>query len=106
MAFIKMERASQPPLAAPKTALAVEGEPHSSLHGLILGDLGRADVQAYLLYKAMTDSHGFQRANGQTYLSALGLFVPQRFRPSSLVSKQEISSDLIWGAGVYTPGVI
>jgi hypothetical protein len=39
-------------------------------------------------------------------VSALGLLLPQRFRPTSLVSKEEISSDLIWGAGVYTPGVL
>lgn len=84
---------------------AAERQSHRSLHGLILGDLGRADVQAFILYKTITDSHSFERANGETYLAALTLLVPQRFRPTSLVSKEEISSDLIWGAGVYTPGV-
>jgi hypothetical protein len=92
--------------AGEEVRAAAERQSHRSMHGLILGDLGRADVQAYLLYKTVTDPHGFQRANGQTYVSALGLLIPQRFRPSSLVNKEEISSDLIWGAGVYTPGVI
>jgi hypothetical protein len=67
--------------------------------------LGRADVQAYLLYKTIADPHSFQRAHGQTYLSGLSLLVPRRFRPP-LIDKEEISSDLIWGNGVYTPGVL
>jgi hypothetical protein len=103
--FYKDGKSFTTAFSSAETRDAIEEQSHRSLHGLILGDLGRADVQAYLLYKTVKDSHGFQRANGQTYLSALGLFVPQRLRPSSLVSKEEISSDLIWGAGVYTPGV-
>jgi len=85
---------------------AVQQKSHRSLDGLLLGDLGRADVQAYLLYKTVMDPYGFRRAGGQTYLSGLCLFVPQRFRPSSLVNKESLGSDLIWGAGVYTPGVL
>ncbi len=85
---------------------AVEQKSHRSLDGLILGDLGRADVQAYLLYKTIDDPYSFKRADGQTYLSGLMLFLPGRFRPTSLVNKEKISSDLIWGAGVFTPGVL
>lgn len=79
---------------------------HRSFQGLILGDLGRADVQAFILFKTVTDPNSFRRAHGQTYLSAFALFVPRSLRPSSLVNKEEISSDLIWGPGVYTPGVL
>jgi hypothetical protein len=104
--FYKDGKSITTAFAGKEARAAVEQQYHRSMHGLILGDLGRADVQAYLLYKTIADPHSFQRANGQTYISALRLFIPQRFRPSSLINKEEISSDLIWGAGVYTPGVL
>jgi hypothetical protein len=103
--FYKDGKSITTAFAGEEARSAVERVSHRSLHGLILGDLGRADVQAYILYKTIDDENSFRRANGDTYLAALSLLVPQRFRPSSIVSKEEISSDLIWGAGVFTPGV-
>ncbi len=85
---------------------AVEQKSHRSFNGLILGDLGRADVQAFLLYKAIDDPRSLRYTHGDTYLSGLMLFLPGRLRPTTLVAKEQISSDLIWGAGVYTPGVL
>jgi hypothetical protein len=38
--------------------------------------LGRADVQAYLFYKLVTDSRGFSYARGRTYLFAAKLAIP------------------------------
>ena len=40
---------------------------HRSLEGILLGDLGRTDVQAYVLYKLMADPQQFTYAYGETY---------------------------------------
>jgi hypothetical protein len=79
---------------------------HRSVQGLILGDFGRSDVQAYLLYKWATDPQGFTYGWGRTYLKAATLILPQRFLPSASVNKSSLGAELIWGPGTYTPGML
>jgi hypothetical protein len=79
---------------------------HRSVQGLILGDFARSDVQAHVLYKWATDNHDFTYGWGRTYLKAAALMVPQRFLPAGAVNKSTLGTELIWGPGTYTPGML
>lgn len=79
---------------------------HRSLEGLFLGDLARADVQAYLLYRFTSDPQDLKYARGRTYLSALASAVPSILIAHKPDSKLREGTWLIWGPGTYVPGVL
>lgn len=76
-----------------------------SLQATLLGDLGRADVQAYVLYKLRTDPRDSTYAHGRTYLFAATLLIPHWILPNRPDSKEKEGSDLLWGPGTYQPGL-
>lgn len=53
-----------------------------SLRVVVLGDLGRADVQALLMLRYCCDAQDLPLAYGRTYLSSLALLVPSSLWPS------------------------
>jgi hypothetical protein len=77
-----------------------------SLEGVIVGDLGRTDVQAYVLYKLLSDPEQFTYARGDTYLYAASLLIPKTFLSDRPPDKTMYGADLIYGPGSYIPGVI
>ena len=77
-----------------------------SFQTVLLGDLGRADVQAYMLYKQVTDFQNFSYAHGRTYLFAISLLIPQRLLPVRPASKLKEGTAFQWGPGSYEPGLV
>lgn len=69
----------------------------------LLGDLGRADVQAYLLYTLLRRDSNYSIALGQTYLSAVALVIPKSLRPA-LSNKVLKGTEALYGAGCYEAG--
>jgi hypothetical protein len=80
---------------------AVEEHSHFSVAESALGDLGRADVQAFVLYRISSPDSDYSYAMGRTYLGALGLMIPGplwRDRPPSKVKE---GWDVLFGARAY-----
>jgi hypothetical protein len=74
---------------------------HRSLEGMLLGDLGRTDVQAYVLYKLMSDPEQFTYARGDTYLFAASLLIPRSLVPVRPKDKTVYGADLMYGPGSF-----
>lgn len=72
---------------------------------VVLGDLGRSDVQAFVLYRLMNDKRDFQYAKGRTYLSALSILVPSFLWHDKPASKLKEGTDIQAGAGSYVPAI-
>ncbi len=90
------------------TALS-EGEKPSELgertgrtfEGLLLGDFGRADVQAFLLYRLSLPDRDYSYAWGRTYMSTITLMVPRSFWPNRPPSKLKEGTELQYGVGSF-----
>ncbi|NTV99786.1 MAG: hypothetical protein HGA19_00605 [Oscillochloris sp.] len=70
--------------------------------GMILGDLGRSDVQAFELYRIIKPDSDYTLAYGRTYLAALMTPIPRSLggRP---MSKTYEGSLIQWGKGQFVP---
>jgi hypothetical protein len=80
---------------------SVEENSHFSVAESALGDLGRSDVQAFVLYRITRPESDYSYALGRTYLGALGLIIPGplwRDRPPSKVKE---GWDVLFGARSY-----
>jgi hypothetical protein len=80
---------------------SVEESSHFSVAEAALGDLGRSDVQAFVLYRITSPDSDYSYALGRTYFGALGLIVPGplwRDRPPSKVKE---GWDVLFGARSY-----
>jgi hypothetical protein len=69
--------------------------------GLILGDLARADVQAFLLYRLWLPDRDYRYAWGRTYLGAAALLVPRRVWPERPPTKVQEGTEVQFGVGSY-----
>lgn len=76
---------------------------HRSFAGLALGDLGRTDVQAYLLYRDSPESSDqpYDYAWGKTYLGAVSLLIPESLYPDRPPSKIKFGHEALFGAWSY-----
>ena len=73
---------------------------------LVLGDFGRSDVQAFILYRLLNDARDFRYAKGRTYLGALALLVPQAILPEKPETKLQEGTEIETGTGGYVPGIL
>lgn len=73
---------------------------------LVLGDFGRTDVQAFILYRLMNDARDFTYAKGRTYLGALALLIPQALLPEKPETKLKEGTEIETGTGGYVPGIL
>ncbi len=74
---------------------------------VLLGDLSRSDVQAYIFDRVwrprdVTQSD-YEYGWGRTYLGALVLFVPTSIWPNRPVHKVKEGTEIIYGMGTYVP---
>jgi hypothetical protein len=74
-----------------------------SPNSLLLGDLGRSDVQAFVLYRLSPDSRTtrYELCRGQTYLGAVSLLIPRSIIGERPPTKTKPGTDLLLGPGVY-----
>lgn len=68
---------------------------------ILLGDLGRSDVQSFLLYRFFDRARSHEYALGQTYLGALTIIVPRSLWPDRPPTKVRWTTDLEFGRGAY-----
>jgi hypothetical protein len=75
---------------------------------VLLGDLSRADVQAYIFDRVWRPSDvtksDYQYGWGRTYLGAIALFVPESIWPGRPLHKVKEGTEIIFGMGSYEPG--
>jgi hypothetical protein len=76
-----------------------------SLKGALLGDLGRSDVQAFLLYRTLIPESDYEYAWGRTYVAALALLIPRSIWPERPPTKVKEGTEVQRGRGSYIPGV-
>ncbi|WP_428261715.1 hypothetical protein [Haliangium sp.] len=82
---------------------ALSEETGRSVELMLLGDLGRSDVQAFILYRHYDADIGVTRARGRTYLGALTLLVPRSLWPNRPATKLKEGTELYYGPGSYVP---
>lgn len=75
---------------------------HRTFRGLVLGDLARADVQAFILFRLMSDAKDFDYAKGRTYLGAMALWIPRWILPDRPYTKLKEGTEIQIGSG-YDP---
>jgi hypothetical protein len=72
-----------------------------TLDGMLLGDLGRSDVQAFLLYRLSMSDRDYQYALGKTYLASATLLIPRAFWPDRPSGKVKAGTEAQYGVGSY-----
>jgi hypothetical protein len=72
-----------------------------TLDGLLLGDLGRSDVQAFLLYRLSRPDRDYRYAWGRTYLESATLLIPKAFWPDRPPGKVKAGTEAQYGVGSY-----
>ena len=94
-------------LASGSEQQAIQAEQrHRTVTDLMLGDFGRADVQALILYRYMTMPDEVHRAWGRTYLGAVTLVIPRSIWPDRPDTKTKELTEFEYGVGSYVPGYI
>jgi hypothetical protein len=73
---------------------------------VLLLDLGRSAIQAYLAYRVEEGHSDYQIAWGRTYLGAVAGSIPQAIWPGRPPSKVKEATEAIYGRGTYVPGHI
>jgi hypothetical protein len=76
-----------------------------TVEAALLWDFGRADVQAFLLYRLADFPGGYDLAMGRTYVGTAFLLVPRQVMPDRPPLKNKFGTDLMYGRGSYVPGV-
>lgn len=71
----------------------------------ILADLGRGDIQAFILYRMLTNQGDYQYSLGRTYVGAVSLLIPRSLWPDRPPTKVKEGTEAQYGAGSYIPGI-
>lgn len=75
-----------------------------NLQGLFLGDFGRTDIQAFVLYRLMRSDTDYSYAWGGTYLSAAATLIPSKLMSDRPVqTKNRQGTELEFGRGAFVP---
>ncbi|MGO8689427.1 MAG: hypothetical protein ACLQLG_07315 [Thermoguttaceae bacterium] len=92
-------------LTSPEARAAMETKTGRSGPALLLGDLGRSDVQAYLLYRTWAAQSDYRLAWGRTYLGDVAIFVPRALWPARPPTKVREGTEAMDGVGSYREDV-
>jgi hypothetical protein len=68
---------------------------------MVLGDFGRADVQAYVIYRLLSGGADYEYALGRTYLGDILLLVPQALWPERVPAKSKWTTELEYGLNSF-----
>ena len=72
---------------------------------LVLGDLARADLQAFILYRLIDDPKDVAFAKGRTYMGSVALLIPEFALPTKPETVAQEGTDIQFGSGAYLHGV-
>jgi hypothetical protein len=76
-----------------------------TFQAVVLGDLGRSDVQALVLQRSVASDEGCTYAWGRTYLAAATLSVPRSLWPDRPPTKVQEGTECLFGRDSYLPDV-
>ncbi|MEZ2238844.1 MAG: hypothetical protein ACBR20_15475 [Microcoleus sp.] len=82
---------------------AAEEKSGRTWKGMLLGDLGRSDVQAFVLYRMMRANSDYQYAWGRTYFAATTIMIPGAILPNKPPNKSMEGTNVMSGMGSYNP---
>lgn len=82
---------------------SLEKKSGRSWQGLVLQDLGRSDIQAFLLYRLMQPNSDYKYALGRTYYAAFSMLIPSAFWPIKPPDKIKAGTEAQYGMGSYHP---
>ncbi|MEB3178759.1 MAG: hypothetical protein VKL59_07010 [Nostocaceae cyanobacterium] len=83
----------------------MEEESGRTWQGMLLGDLGRSDVQAFMLHRSMRPNSDHEYAWGQTYVAASTILIPSALMPHKPERNKTMEgTELLFGKGSYIPG--
>lgn len=72
-----------------------------SWQGLILQDLGRSDIQAFLFYRLIRHDSDYEYAWGRTYFAAVSILLPGAILPDKPPNKSKEGTEAQYGMGSY-----
>jgi len=84
-------------LSTPEAREHAEQRTGRSMATLVLGDLARADVQAFILYKLVNDGADFSYALGRTYIGAVSMYVPRFILEERPATKLKEGTEIQYG---------
>jgi hypothetical protein len=100
------------PASLTTTILSTESRSHlekktgRSLQAVLMGDLDRTDVQAYLLYRMMNKEFNVQLAYGRTYLEGALCYIPYGLLQYRPLGKLKYGTDAVYGEGTYASSFV
>lgn len=72
---------------------------------VVLFDLGRSDVQSFILYRLLTGESTYDYAWGRTYIGALALPIPRAIWANRPPTKLKEGTEVQYGHGSYFPSI-
>jgi len=82
---------------------ATEEKSGRTWKGLLLGDLGRSEVQAFVLYRIVRHNSDYEYAWGRTYFAGTIILIPSAILPNKPPNKYLEGTDVMSGKGSYNP---
>jgi len=82
----------------------LETRSHRGLEGVLMGDLERSDLQAYLLFRLSQPGSNVELAYGRTYVEGALDFIPYEIFHYRLPGKLKYGTNVVFGADTYSPG--
>lgn len=79
----------------------LETETGRTIETILLGDLGRSDVQAFLLYRLTRPYSDYEYAWGRTYVGAAALLIPRSLWPDRPETKVKAGTQVQYGIAVF-----
>jgi len=75
-----------------------------TLEATLLGDLARADIQAFILYRLCQYPDEYDLALGRSYVGDLAILIPRGLWPDRPPSKVKEGTEAQYGKGSWLPG--
>ncbi|RLE79038.1 MAG: hypothetical protein DRJ36_03810, partial [Thermoprotei archaeon] len=70
---------------------------------LLLEDLSRANIQAYILYKLTEYPHHYDLQMGRSYVGDVAILIPKAIWPNRPPTKMKAGTEMLLGKGSYKP---
>jgi hypothetical protein len=91
-------------LESPRDAAEVGEQTGRTAETVLLGDLDRADIQAYMLFRIIEGGNSIEYALGRTYIDGLAAYVPYGLFGYRPPGKLKYGTTLLFGDDAYNPG--
>lgn len=96
--YKEQKRAALEVLRTPSMWLNPDGY-RRDYKSLLLGDLARADCNAFILHNLITDPNDYNYRWGLTYAGAFGVLIPKNIWPDRPEIRVDAGGEALWGKG-------